>query len=437
MRRGAKPRGAQAPWLAAVPVTILAVLAIATGAAIAANSDEPWILDSNNWQEAEKLLPPPALKRVRDGDYWFKVVPLDPEKFRQNYSAAFWSGAAANAGKFDLDPTSCGLKELATGKMPTHVIGYPFPTIDPQDPQAGCKIAWNFEAANWQSGGQGATFTLDGVDRRGRFRRIKAYIHATSYLGHDIQNPKNLRASAVSGALEPQDVEGVSTLTLRPNDWESQDSMWAYVPASRRARRINAASRSDPVAGLDIFADDLNCYAGKIEYYRWKLVGEGTVLAPVLQPYPFVAKPIGPTRFEVAIPYIKANYETPDGKGAPWLLVDNLVVVPRPVWIVEGESTDPYYNFGKVIMYFDRDMYRIYWKMVHNRAGEYFYTAMCGYHWSRTEDGKITTVTPNLVMGVNDKSDRAALGGRFLTQFIERKYKTDYFSLRTLTKITD
>ena len=38
---------------------------------------------------------------------------------------------------------------------------------------------------------------------------------------------------------------------------------------------MNAASRSDPVAGLDIFADDLNCYAGKVEYYKWKLVGEG------------------------------------------------------------------------------------------------------------------------------------------------------------------
>jgi len=37
-------------------------------------------------------------------------------------------------------------------------------------------------------------------------------------------------------------------------------------------------------------------------------------------------------------------------------------------------------------MYFDKEMYRIYWKQVHNRAGEYFYTAMCGYHFVKNDE---------------------------------------------------
>ena len=41
-------------------------------------------------------------------------------------------------------------------------------------------------------------------------------------------------------------------------------------------------------------------------------------------------------------------------------------------------------------MYMDKDMYRIYWKLVHNRAGEYFYNAMCAYHWSKNADGTFT-----------------------------------------------
>ena len=207
---------------------------------------------------------------------------------------------------------------------------------------------------------------------------------------------------------------------------------------TRRVRRVNAATRSDPIAGLDIFADDLNCYAGKVEYYKWKLVGEQNILAPVLSPKPLLQKTTSsPTRFDVDIPYLKGAYETPGAKGVPWLIVDNLVLVPRPVWILEGESTDPYYNFGKVIMYIDKDMYRIYWKLVHNRAGEYFYNAMCAYHWSKSADGTFTAVTPNMVVGVNDKTNRAALGGRYSSQFIERKYPDDYFSLRTLTHISD
>jgi hypothetical protein len=200
---------------------------------------------------------------------------------------------------------------------------------------------------------------------------------------------------------------------------------------------VNTATRSDPVAGLDIYADDVNCYAGKVEYYKWKLLGEGRVLAPVLSPEPVKQRWISPTRAEVAIPYFTAAYETPGAKGAPWLVVENLVMIPRPVWIIQGESEDPFYNFGKVIMYMDKELYRIWWKLVHNRAGEYFYNAMCAFHWSSNDDGSFKTVTPNMVVGVNDKTNRAAIGGRYATQFIELDFPEGHFSLQTLTHMAD
>jgi len=139
----------------------------------------------------------------------------------------------------------------------------------------------------------------------------------------------------------------------------------------------------------------------------------------------------------VNIPYLRGGYETPGNEGAPWQITDNLVLVERPVWVVEGESTDPYYNFGKVVMYIDKEMSRIYWKNVHNRAGEYFYTAMCSYHWSKSGDGSFGAATPNMVMGVNDKTDRAALGGRYQGQFIERNFDPGHFSLRALSRLSD
>jgi hypothetical protein len=111
--------------------------------------------------------------------------------------------------------------------------------------------------------------------------------------------------------------------------------------------------------------------------------------------------------------------------------------VPRPVWIVEGQSTDPYYNFGKVIMYFDREMYRIYWKVVSNRAGEYFYNAMCGYTFGETEDRSFSAVLPSVVVGVNDKTNRAAIGGRPRDQFIERAFDPAEFTLKAITRIRD
>lgn len=431
-------------WSAVFAAALCGVGLWGAGSARAAeggSDGKSWILDSNNWQQGEGMLPPVVLERVKKGDYWYKIVPVDPEEFKQNYSKKFWEASEANAGKYDLDPDTCGLRDVQTGKVPVFYFGYPFPKIDPKDPQAACKMAWNFEAANSMGEGQGATFTLNGIDTSGEFKRIKLWLHTMSFLGRHggpIDNPENLRGTGLSNVLEPQDIDGVGGLTKRENNWDSQDKAWFYVPSTRRVRRVNAATRSDPIAGLDIFADDLNCYGGKIEYYKWKLTGEQNILAPVLSPKPLLQKKTrSPTRFDVDIPYFKGAYETPGAKGAPWLIVDNLVLVPRPVWVIEGESSDPYYNFGKVIMYMDKDMYRIYWKLVHNRAGEYFYNAMCAYHWSKSDDGTFTAVTPNMVVGVNDKTNRAALGGRYSSQFIEHQYPDDYFSLRTLTHISD
>jgi len=426
----------------------LATILLAAPAARAADAErstsapkpESWVLDANNWQDGKDLLPEPIVKHLQAGEYWFNVVSVDPNRFHHNYSQAFWDATDANAGKYDLDAKTCGLKDNATGKIPDFVFGLPFPTIDKADQQAGCKIAWNFTMAGAMGGGGGATFTLNGVDTTGQFRRIKAFIHSRGYQGRHFgplaDNPEHLAGEGLSGALEPLDVEGVSTLTKRYWDWESQDAIWAYVPSTRRARRVNAASRSDPVAGLDIFADDLNCYAGKVEYYQWKLVGEQTILAPLLQPYPFPMKSVSPTRQLIDTPYMSAGYEVPNRRGAPWWIQDHLVFVKRPVWVVEGQSSDPYYNFGKVIMYFDKEMYRIYWKLVHNRGGEYFYTAMCGYHFVKNDE-TFSAVFPNLVVGVNDKTNRAALGGRFQSSFLEQHWDPGYFSLRTITHMTD
>lgn len=422
-------------WLLAAAAILL------TSGLAQADGGGEYVLDASNWQKAEKLLPEPVLKRVKSGDYQMKVVPVDSAKFKENFTSKYWAASEANEGKYDLDPATCGLKEKASGKIPDHVFGQPFPKIDPKDPLAGCKVAWNFYLANQLGDGYGATFTLNGIDRNGEFRRIKLWLHANAYMGRSEQikdNPENLRTTSLSHAMEPADAEGVNILGQQINDWTSQDNIWAYVPQTRRSRRVNAASRSDPIAGLDIFSDDLNCYAGKIEYYKWKMTGEGEVLAPILGPLAFTMKPTdSPSRFEVPIPYLKGAYETAGSKGAPWQITENLVFVPRPVWILEGESNDPYYNFGKVIMYVDKDMSRIYWKNVHNKAGEYFYTAMCGYHWSKNQDGSFGASTPNMVMGVNDKTDRAALGGRYGSQFLERDFKPDYFSLRALSRLSD
>ena len=75
-------------------------------------------------------------------------------------------------------------------------------------------------------------------------------------------------------------------------------------------------------------------------------------------------------------------------------------------------------------------------RLVHNRAGEYFYTAACGYHFVKNDE-TWHSVYPNLVIGVNDKINRAVLGGHYQSSFVERNWDPGYFSLRTLTHMSD
>jgi hypothetical protein len=419
-----------------------AALAFLLLAAPVGHAEEPWTLEAATWERGRDLVPEPVLKRVRSGEYRFPVVPADAARFHDNYSRPFWEASAANEGAYDLDDSTCGLRDKATGKAPEFYFGYPFPKVDPNDAQAGCKIAWNFTAASLMAGGTGASFYLTGLDATGAYRTVRTRIQATGFVGRHggpVPNPERLVAKATSLALEPRDVEGVSTLTVRHIDWDKADDMWAFVPQTRRARHISAASRSEPVAGMDIFADDINCYAGKVETYKWKLVGQGQVLAPIVaQPYALPQRRVSPTRWVIDTPALPARFEAKDGPpGAPWLITGGLVFVPRPVWIVEGESTDAYYNFGKVVMYFDREMYRIYWKVVNNRAGEYFYNAMCGYTFGHTEDRSVSAVLPSLVVGVNDKTNRAAIGGRPRDQFIEEAFDPADFTLKAITRLRD
>lgn len=423
------------------PLFVVALLSLAVATAVAAE-EPPWTLGQNNWQDGEGLLPPQVLERIRNGDYSYRIVPVDPAKFRANYSRRFWEASEANAGKYEIAPDVCGMIDKATGKVPTSFFGLPFPRIDPQDPQAGCKIAWNFTSASMQGEGGGATFTINGLDREGEFKHIKVSVEGMTFVGRHggpVDNPEGLRSTGIAFLHEPQDIEGISLLMKRENDWESSDKIWGYVPSTRRVRKLNAATRSDPIGGMDVFADDGNCYAGKTEYFKWKLAGEGRILAPVIGPYALPMKPSADssTRFDVEIPYMKGAYETPGAKGVPWQVTDGLVYVPRDVWIVEGESNDPQYNFAKVVFFFDKELFQIHWKLVYNRAGEYFYNAACGHHFAKNADDTYSAAANNIVIGVNDKTNRAAFGGRYTSQFLERAFQAGRFTLQTLTSQVD
>src|SRR5215468_2872368 len=86
--------------LGSLLIVTTAVLVLAASPARAADDGE-YTLDQSNWQKAEGLLPDPVLKRLKAGDYTFRVVPLDAQKFHENYSTTYWAASEANEGKYE------------------------------------------------------------------------------------------------------------------------------------------------------------------------------------------------------------------------------------------------------------------------------------------------------------------------------------------------
>ena len=236
------------------------------------NEGKPWILDSNNWQQGEGLLPDVVLKRVKEGQYWYKVVPVDPEKFKQNYSKNFWAASEANAGKYDIDPDTGGLKEKGGGARPTALFGLPFPAVDPGDPLAGPKILHNYRVRQMQADGAMHHFSLADVTRDGEvLRSVQIFLSYRFYLGTTSAAPKalpdNTEWRQLAAATEPKDVEGVGVLTWRFNDWKTWDQVWAYMPSIRRVRRVRLPARwarcAAPAQGRSSYFD------GRMSWYAF------------------------------------------------------------------------------------------------------------------------------------------------------------------------
>jgi hypothetical protein len=165
--------------------------------------------------------------------------------------------------------------------------------------------------------------------------------------------------------------------------------------------------------------DDFGCFDAKLEDFEWHLVGTQTVLAPMTGLAPIVQTDTSDTRSEVALRSAKAAFEQNDAGGAPWLVLENLVMVPRRVWVVEGVPRDRYYLYGRLMILVDAVLYRPYWLLAHSWQGELLKDTMCAQHWSRSVDGALAAATANPTTAVNEPLSHATLA-RYTSLTLDR-----------------
>lgn len=360
-----------------IVLAIAAMVGATSLNAAAADFKTGEMIDKDNWQKAEKLLPPEVLRHYKNGEYankfieWSVAQTVIPPDFK--------AGSDANEGKFTTGPDGAIL-DKATGKQPAYILGLPFPTIDEKDPAAATKILWNYFYRSWYFGNIIAESQVNWVSATALERRADLRVTFGFYDGipkdelPEGTNPENFLYRQLALVVGPADLNGTAALTWRYRDSGKRDATWAYVPALRRVRATSPANRSDGFLGSDTSQDDGQFFDGKVEDFTWTLVGQADQLRLSEETnLKGQAKNIwvegkGWNTEWPDLPFI--GYMDPNWKGIAWAPTAAAALSTRRHWVVEGVPRDNYYLFGKIQLYIDAMTYQGAWSRKFGWQGE-------------------------------------------------------------------
>ena len=117
----------------------------------------------HNWQKIKDMVGPNFLERVKQG-YTFQIKESKKFKPPREYVEA-------------TEKYSGAVKLGSNGYLENYVLGLPFPKLDPSDPKAGEKLAWNFYwrwlGDNYKTGGATKTGQIIryAIEKNGDERR--------------------------------------------------------------------------------------------------------------------------------------------------------------------------------------------------------------------------------------------------------------------------
>ena len=162
--------------------------------------------------------------------------------------------------------------------------GFPYPTIDEQDPQTAVKVIWNML---WRPGQH--DFDMPMVtwlrSEGGKLDRKLEYISvASSYAQGDkclVPGYEEVKYKRVMEFRSPRDMAGAKDMSISYLDHDREDSGWLYLPAQRKPRRTLASERTSELMGMDMIREDLDGFGGKVHENNWTYLGTRDVLATI------------------------------------------------------------------------------------------------------------------------------------------------------------
>lgn len=383
------------------------------------------------------LVPDAVYRRTKSGDYVFTIGQFaSPDLLAKVWDKDYYESSEKSRGKYDTDEDG-GIIDKASKQRPWPMpLGYPYPDIDFGEAPAkvGSKIMWNVVSLAGSCGEQdhdGAR--LFSGPRNGTYDRyfspkvIRQYV---DFRRNRIDLERPVIFQEIFFFQEPSDAFGSSNLTWRWADPKKWDSVWSYSPSTRRVRRLTAANRSDPSLGTEFTQDDgTPSYNGKIEMMNWKYVGKGEALMPVALSVDQAADDFTaritydamhsahhlyskvPGAYQQRFKKVLFGFQESPQKHASWWVSD-MLWVPVPVYIVEAEPKDPYYNYGRQIFWIEQNSFTPTWKQIYNRSGEYWRTGGLWFEYPRFKhEGKEYVCLDGVGTIIGDeKTNRGTVG---------------------------
>jgi hypothetical protein len=253
---------------------------------------------------------------------------------------------------------------LAADKLAleNYVAGLPFPTIDPNDPDAAWKIMWNHEHKPAYSDDVRTEWVVEIQNDEGNTEKLLAseVWRRLKWEGRMVREPKPviphdppLRYTEQWGPINtPFDLVGTSFLLHRFDEAARSDDSWLYLPQLRRVRRYSTSDRSGTLFGGDIDQDSIWGFNSKPEWWDFRLLGQKEILVPMhVERY--------------------GTFDVWCGKDGTASWVPCVKWEKRKVWLVEGKPTLlPVYAFSKRHLWIDQEVYNVSTSEMFDKADE-------------------------------------------------------------------
>ncbi len=330
-------------------------------------------LTQANWQEAQDLLPPETLKALKEGHWNIllqETTDLPP-------SEAY---VVATLGYGDE------VRLSSEGELEGYTAGLPFPALDPSDPQAGLKAAWNLR---YRDAGDRLEQWGDLLVRnpQGETQYALSSYYARACGMYRAQSQDNVPEWEKSGIVckeytevftppvlgHTAGVNPVGQLWLALRYRYSRDrrpmGQWSLTPQSRKVKTAGYDPERSAL-GTMIFEDVVG---SQISTHHWRLVAHKAALVP------------GFTRdYEVLF----------GGKGGgyplgPWEL--------RYVYLLETTPRSPHHPYGRKLLYVDQQTWAPLYVAIFDPEGHHWRTIFFSYGHPRFDPQNSQVQVPILL----------------------------------------